>query len=74
MLSPNLLLLHLYELYEKGMVKKSDLDLSRSLGIFGHPSASFHDRQEEGIGEIFGEGIRKAKKHFVVFRIIRLRD
>jgi aldehyde:ferredoxin oxidoreductase len=53
------------ELFEKGMIKKSEIGFEPKFGDFHSISRLISMvGTREGLGEIFGEGIHGAKKHF----------
>jgi aldehyde:ferredoxin oxidoreductase len=53
------------ELFEKGMIKKSEIGFEPKFGDFQSISRLISMvGKREGLGEIFGEGIHGAKKHF----------
>jgi len=53
------------ELFEKGMIKKSEIGFEPKFGDFQSISRLISMvGKREGLGEVFGEGIQRAKKHF----------
>ncbi len=56
---------YLIELYEKGMIKESDIGLRPAFGDFESISRLINlIGKREGIGRILGDGIRSIKKYF----------
>jgi aldehyde:ferredoxin oxidoreductase len=64
-ISTSSVLAFILELFEKGMLKKSEVGFEPRFGDFQSISRLISMvGKREGVGELFGEGIREAKQHF----------